>query len=90
MYQKMANTMNMLSKGARRLLFSRTYTVFKENLWTPANVVRSPYRDVEIPNSTIPEHIWQNMEKWADKPAVVRVIFIFLLCGDVFGYTFPV
>ncbi|XP_026322809.1 4-coumarate--CoA ligase 1-like, partial [Hyposmocoma kahamanoa] len=71
MYLKMTNTMKLLSKSAGRLLFVRNYSVFKENLWTPAKIVRSPYKDIEIPNSTIPEHIWRNMEKWADKPAVV-------------------
>lgn len=74
----MANTAKLLTKSAKRLLFLRNYSAFRENLWTPENIVTSPYRDVELPNSTIPEHIWRNMEKWADKPAVVCSILVFL------------
>lgn len=41
------------------------------SLWTSDNRVKSPLNDVEIPNRLIPEQIWENMERWSDKTAVV-------------------
>lgn len=35
------------------------------------NIVRSPYRDITIPTVTVNEYVWQNIEKWSDKTALV-------------------
>ncbi|XP_072930548.1 uncharacterized protein [Epargyreus clarus] len=61
--------MNGLARFQR--LISRGYVARAQNVWTPDNIVKSPYAPVEIPNATVPEYIWRNIHKWADKTAVV-------------------
>lgn len=61
-------------KSMHKLLTSRKVclsTVRTQSLWTKDNIVKSPHKDVEIPNRTIPEHIWANLEQWADKTALI-------------------
>ncbi|XP_072930605.1 uncharacterized protein [Epargyreus clarus] len=43
----------------------------RQNVWTEDNIVKSPYVDVEIPDITLPEYIWRNIENWVDKTAMV-------------------
>ncbi|XP_075977145.1 uncharacterized protein LOC142977255 [Anticarsia gemmatalis] len=65
---------NFLTKTAQKLLASRSIALTprrEQSLWTPDKIVKSPHKDVDIPNRTVPEHIWENMERWADKTAVV-------------------
>ncbi|CAG4953302.1 unnamed protein product [Colias eurytheme] len=42
----------------------------RNHVWTKGNVVKSPFRDVNIPEVTLPEYVWDNINKWADKTAV--------------------
>ena len=39
------------------------------------HVIRSPVPDIKIPDETIPEYVWKNVEKYANHPALVRLIF---------------
>lgn len=39
-------------------------------------IVESPFGDVDIPNLTLPQAIWKDLEDWSDKPVVVS-IYIF-------------
>ncbi|CAH2041118.1 unnamed protein product, partial [Iphiclides podalirius] len=41
------------------------------HIWTNENVVKSPFRDIEIPNATYAEYVWKNLDKWATKTATV-------------------
>lgn len=36
-----------------------------------ANVVKSRFPNVDIPNQRVDEYIFNNLEKWADKTALV-------------------
>ncbi|KAJ0175978.1 hypothetical protein K1T71_008152 [Dendrolimus kikuchii] len=45
--------------------------VRNKSLWTTEKIVKSPHRDVIIPNRTVTEHIWEKLEKWADKTAII-------------------
>uniref|UniRef100_A0A2H1WC02 Luciferin 4-monooxygenase n=1 Tax=Spodoptera frugiperda TaxID=7108 RepID=A0A2H1WC02_SPOFR len=66
-----------LSKTAQRLLTSRSISLSSRkhsSVWTADNIVKSPYRDVEIPNRTITEYIWETVERWPDKTALVCAI----------------
>ncbi|XP_028042788.1 4-coumarate--CoA ligase 1-like [Bombyx mandarina] len=56
----------MFSKFIRR-----SFCVARKNVWTPDNVVYSPYRDIEVPDTTIHEYVFRNLDKWATKTAVV-------------------
>lgn len=40
-------------------------------MWTQDNVVRSPCKDIVIPDTTVNEYIWRNLDKWATKTATV-------------------
>ncbi|XP_047028473.1 4-coumarate--CoA ligase 3-like [Helicoverpa zea] len=64
---------NLLSKTAQRLLTTRNISLSIKkhaSLWTSDNIVKSPHKGIEIPNRTVPEHIFENMEIWADKIAM--------------------
>ncbi|XP_047997607.1 4-coumarate--CoA ligase 3-like isoform X2 [Leguminivora glycinivorella] len=65
--------MPALSRAVRRLLSRQNLLVLSrgQSVWTPDNVVRSPYRAVEAPNRTVVEHVWENLERWPDKVATV-------------------
>ncbi|KAJ0175977.1 hypothetical protein K1T71_008151 [Dendrolimus kikuchii] len=59
---------------SRNLLVARYYSVDikpKSGLWKPDNTVISPYKPLTIPNISLSEYIWQNVEKWEHKTAVV-------------------
>ena len=74
----MAST-NLLSRTAQRLLSCRSITLTNtkhSSLWTADKIVKSPHKDVNIPNRTVPEHIWENMERWADKTALVCIFLL--------------
>lgn len=65
-----------LSRTAQRLLTSRSISLSSRkhsSVWTADNIVKSPYRDIEIPNRTITEYIWETMERWPDKTALVSI-----------------
>ncbi|XP_038212930.1 4-coumarate--CoA ligase 2-like [Zerene cesonia] len=42
----------------------------RSHVWTKGNVVVSPFRDVSIPEVTLPEYVWNKLIKWSDKIAV--------------------
>ncbi|XP_045488332.1 4-coumarate--CoA ligase 3 [Pieris rapae] len=43
----------------------------RNHVWTKNRVVKSPYCDVEIPNTTVSEYVLSNIHKWENKTAVV-------------------
>ncbi|CAH2041117.1 unnamed protein product, partial [Iphiclides podalirius] len=45
--------------------------VRESHVWTSENIVKSPFKDIEIPNSTFVEHVWKNLDKWPTKTATV-------------------
>ncbi|CAH1636755.1 unnamed protein product [Spodoptera littoralis] len=62
-----------LSRTAQRLLTSRSILSSRKygSVWTADNIVKSPHRDIEIPNRLVTEHIWEAVERWPDKTALV-------------------
>ncbi|CAG9788302.1 unnamed protein product [Diatraea saccharalis] len=64
----------VISRSLKKLLATRTYSLnlcLKQSVWTPENIVQSPYKPVDIPNRILTEHIWENLERWPDKTAMV-------------------
>lgn len=53
----------------------KKYNINK-NVWSPENVVNSPHSDIEIPNITLLDLIWESVDKWPTKTACVSSIFI--------------
>lgn len=42
------------------------------------NVVKSKIPDVSIPNVLVHEYMWENVDKWHDKTALVSFLFLFI------------
>ncbi|XP_014355382.2 4-coumarate--CoA ligase 3 [Papilio machaon] len=43
----------------------------KKHVWTSDKVAKSPFKDIEIPNISVAEHLVNNLEKWATRTAAV-------------------
>ncbi|CAK1582577.1 unnamed protein product [Parnassius mnemosyne] len=43
----------------------------KKHVWTSDNIVKSPFQDVVIPNVTVAEYVWRNLDKWPTKTAMI-------------------
>ncbi|KAJ8719770.1 hypothetical protein PYW08_011945 [Mythimna loreyi] len=53
----------------------------KHSVWTQDRVIKSPYKDIEIPNLTLYDYVWQNLDRWPERTASV--------CAETGrGYTF--
>ncbi|CAK1582566.1 unnamed protein product [Parnassius mnemosyne] len=67
----MART-NLVTKNIQKLLLVRKYSnLSTQNLWTRENIVNSPFNDIQLPSLNVTEYIWQNLDKWANKPATI-------------------
>ncbi|KAL4715813.1 hypothetical protein ACJJTC_006392 [Scirpophaga incertulas] len=54
-------------------LARRSYAVnlsANQAVWTQDSVVKSNLKEISIPNRTAVEHVWENLDKWADKTAL--------------------
>ncbi|CAG9788310.1 unnamed protein product [Diatraea saccharalis] len=40
-----------------------------KHVWSSDNVVKSPFEDVVVPELTVDEYVWRNLEKWPTKTA---------------------
>lgn len=45
---------------------SRSY-----NVWTQDKIIKSPYKDVVIPNLTLTDYVWENLDKWPERTCAV-------------------
>lgn len=64
-----------VTKTTTRLLSCQSllaHTSRSQSIWTSDRIIKSPFKDVDIPNRTIPEQIWENLGRWPDKQALVR------------------
>ncbi|XP_063364701.1 uncharacterized protein LOC134653303 [Cydia amplana] len=49
--------------------------------WTQERIIKSPLEPIEVPNCTVHDYLWQNLEKWSEKTMAV--------CGSTGrGYTY--
>ncbi|XP_047998110.1 4-coumarate--CoA ligase 1-like [Leguminivora glycinivorella] len=55
-------------KGFKSLSIARTLS---ETPWTQEGIIKSPFKDVEIPACTLHDYVWQNLEKWPDRTIAV-------------------
>ncbi|XP_004928344.1 uncharacterized protein LOC101747041 [Bombyx mori] len=61
----------MLSKNFIKRWVQSSKLIRKQSVWSADNVISSPYRDVEIPNSTLYEYVWKNLERWPERTMAV-------------------
>ncbi|XP_073946392.1 uncharacterized protein [Choristoneura fumiferana] len=59
----------LFARGSIFTLISR-----KNHVWTQGNVVRSPCKDIVVPDTTANEYIWRNLDKWATKTATICAV----------------
>jgi len=55
------------------LVNAPSYTVRQRS---ESKVIPSPFLDMEMPSGLIDEFVWGNLEKWADKDALVSRFYI--------------
>lgn len=46
--------------------------VRKQSAWGADKIVKSPYQNVEIPNMTVNDYVWQNLDRWPERTVSVR------------------
>lgn len=45
-----------------------------------SNIIRSPFKDIDIPNKLIPELIWETVDRFPDDIAMVSEKCVLLIC----------
>lgn len=45
--------------------------VRKNGQWTSEGIVKSPFANVDIPNCTLYDYVWQNLDKWPERTVTV-------------------
>lgn len=61
----------LLTRVLGKVSERRVVLVRMKHIWTVDRTVRSPFDDVAVPEETITEHVWKNLDKWSNKTAVV-------------------
>lgn len=60
------NTVRQSSKYA-------SVVIRKHSVWTQDKVIKSPYKNIEIPNYTLYDYVWLNLDKWPQRTASVSM-----------------
>lgn len=60
-------TLNSLWKGSKYVKL----VIRSNSVWTQDRVIKSPYRNIEIPNCTLYDYVWMNLDKWPERTAAV-------------------
>lgn len=47
--------------------------VRKLSAWSSDGTIKSPYKDIEIPNCTLYDYVWQNLDKWPERTVSVSI-----------------
>ncbi|KAJ0175984.1 hypothetical protein K1T71_008158 [Dendrolimus kikuchii] len=43
----------------------------KSSVWNQDKTIKSPFKDVEIPNCTLYDYVWQNLDRWPERTLAV-------------------
>ncbi|KAJ8719769.1 hypothetical protein PYW08_011944 [Mythimna loreyi] len=46
----------------------------KHSVWTEDRVIKSPFKDVELPNVSLYNYVWQNLDRWPERTASVCAV----------------
>lgn len=52
-------------------IFSLKFFKRQRSVWLSNQVVKSPFKEVKVPEISLVEHVWASLEKWPEKTAVV-------------------
>ncbi|XP_060804056.1 uncharacterized protein LOC106130304 [Amyelois transitella] len=67
---KVKRTLDTLCQGSKYA----TVSVRRNSSWTKDKVVKSPFNNVELPNCTLNDYIWQNLDKWPERTVSVCAV----------------
>ncbi|KAG6459991.1 4-coumarate--CoA ligase 1 [Manduca sexta] len=59
-------TLNRLCQSSKYVCVVR-----KNSVWTQDNIIKSPFKSVEIPNCTLYDYVWQNLDRWPERTLAV-------------------
>ncbi|GBP14310.1 4-coumarate--CoA ligase 1 [Eumeta japonica] len=62
---------NAVKLFSHKRILSEKFTRAAHSLWREGNVVVSPHKTVEIPDSTLAQHVWANLDRWPQRTALV-------------------
>ncbi|XP_013145736.1 PREDICTED: 4-coumarate--CoA ligase 1-like [Papilio polytes] len=48
-----------------------TISARRLNAWAKDGTIKSPFKSIEVPNCTLYEYIWQNLERWPERTVTV-------------------
>ncbi|XP_038212488.1 4-coumarate--CoA ligase 1-like [Zerene cesonia] len=48
--------------------------VRQNSVWTNDGIIKSPFKDIQIPNCTVYDYVWQNLERWPERTMSVCAI----------------
>ncbi|XP_041981331.1 4-coumarate--CoA ligase 1-like [Aricia agestis] len=60
-----------LRRSANHFLKRRILPVAYRGNSSDANILKSNLKDIKVPNLTIDEYVWQNLDRWPDKTSTV-------------------
>lgn len=63
------------------------FTFSKRYVSNKNNIVESKYGPITLPNSNLPQYVWRDVAKWADKPMIVSRAYITFVDNYTF-YTY--
>ena len=61
------------------MIWRNKYTVPKIPPEDEKFIIRSPYSDVEIPETNLADFVWQNVDKWPENVALVSNFNLFII-----------
>ncbi|CAK1543235.1 unnamed protein product [Leptosia nina] len=60
-------TLNKFNESSKSNIFLRNHSA-----WTQDGIIKTPYEDIkEIPNITLYDYVWQNLDKWPERTASI-------------------
>lgn len=84
---KTANrTLSVLQRGSSAIISVQHVrrNARKKSVWTQEGIIKSPFKNVEIPNCNLNEFIWQNLDKWPKKTMAVSLNYFLISNLDYF------
>lgn len=69
-------TVNRTLSKAKQSSKYTSVLVRKNSVWTQDKIIKSPYKGIEIPNYTLYDYVWQNLDKWPERTVSVSEILL--------------
>lgn len=69
-------TVNRTLSKAKQSSKYTSVLVRKNSVWTQDKIIKSPYKSIEIPNYTLYDYVWQNLDKWPERTVSVSEILL--------------